>query len=103
MKTSDEHMEDSFESLRLAIVSLVADELNKQNLVARKPDIHNQLMPRLFSISEAAGLLGVGKTFMYSLVNSGTIRVIELGTGRMKQRIRADDLQRFIDERSFGG
>lgn len=58
---------------------------------------------RLYSVVKAAELLGVGKTYMYNLVNSGQVRVVELGAGKPKQRVRADDLQAFIDSRTYGG
>ncbi len=57
---------------------------------------------RLYPIAKAAEVLGIGRTFMYQLVNSGQIRVVELGNTRAKQRIRADDLQAFIESRTYG-
>lgn len=56
----------------------------------------------LYSIVDAAKQLGVGKTWLYDRVNAGEIRTVELGDKRSKQRIRADDLQAFIDARTFG-
>jgi excisionase family DNA binding protein len=57
---------------------------------------------RLYPVAKAAEVLGIGRTFMYSLINSGQIRVVELGTSKAKQRVRADDLQAFIDSRTYG-
>jgi len=57
---------------------------------------------RLYPVAKAAEVLGIGRTFMYQLINSGQIRVVELGSSRAKQRVRADDLQAFIDSRTYG-
>lgn len=57
---------------------------------------------RLYPVAKAAEVLGIGRTFMYELIKSGQIRVVELGSTRAKQRVRADDLQAFIDSRTYG-
>ncbi|AOY72012.1 hypothetical protein ARZXY2_2481 [Arthrobacter sp. ZXY-2] len=33
-------------------------------------------------------------------IKDGSLRAVEMGTGRQKWRVRADDLQRFIDART---
>jgi len=58
---------------------------------------------RLYSVAAAAELLGVSRYYIYDRIADGQIRrVVELGTGNHKQRIRADVLQEFIDSRSYG-
>lgn len=58
---------------------------------------------RLYSVVEAAAVLGISRHYVYDRIKDGTLAVVELGTGeRSKQRIRADTLQAFIDARTFG-
>lgn len=58
---------------------------------------------RLYSVATVAERLEVGKDWVYDRIKSGEIAVVELGTTRPKQRVRADVLQTFIDDHSFGG
>jgi excisionase family DNA binding protein len=58
---------------------------------------------RLYSVATVALRLEVGKDWVYERINNGQLAVVELGTTRAKQRIRADVLQAFIDSHSFGG
>jgi excisionase family DNA binding protein len=55
---------------------------------------------RLYSVIEAAGMLGVSRQWVYDRINDRSLAVVELGDKRPKQRIRADDLQSFIDART---
>lgn len=57
---------------------------------------------RLYPVAKAAEMLGVSVYYMYDRIHNGDIPVVELGTGRAKQRVRADDLQAFIDSRTYG-
>lgn len=57
---------------------------------------------RLYSVAKAAEQLDVGRDFVYERIRRGDLRTVELGDVRSKLRIRADDLQRFIDSRTFG-
>ena len=58
---------------------------------------------RLYSTAQAAERLGVSSDFIEDRVHSGQLRVVELGSDRrQKWRIRADDLQAFIDSRTLG-
>lgn len=57
---------------------------------------------RLYSVVRAAEILGTSDDYVYDRINEGKLRAVELGTGRAKQRVRADDLQAFIDARTFG-
>jgi excisionase family DNA binding protein len=57
---------------------------------------------RLYSVAQAAEQLSVSRYYIYDRINEGLLPVVELGTGRAKQRVRADDLQAFIDARTFG-
>lgn len=58
---------------------------------------------RLYSIREAAELLGVGKDWIYTRIKSGQIRYVDLGSGgrREKLRIPADTLQDLIDAHTY--
>jgi excisionase family DNA binding protein len=57
---------------------------------------------RLYTVLEAAAVLNTGKDFVYGLIASGNLAVVELGTGRSKQRVRADTLQAYIEAHTFG-
>lgn len=57
---------------------------------------------RLYRPVEAAEVLGVSRYYIYDRIKEGAIRVVELGSTTHKQRIRADDLQAFIDARTYG-
>ena len=56
---------------------------------------------RLYTVIEAAGVLGVSREYVYKRIAARELRVVELGTGtRAKQRVRQDDLDAFIDART---
>lgn len=57
---------------------------------------------RLYSVAKVAEILETGDDFVYSRIKDGSLPAVQLGTGRSKQRIRADDLQVFIDQRTQG-
>lgn len=57
---------------------------------------------RLYSVAAVAERLEVSTDYVYDRIKSGEIPVVELGSTRAKQRVRADDLQEFIDDRTFG-
>lgn len=75
--------------------SLDAEGLNQLRRLLLERDL-----PRLYSVADAARLLGVSTSYIYDRINERELAVVELGTGRAKQRIRADVLQAFIDGRS---
>lgn len=52
----------------------------------------------LHTLKEAADLLGVGRTTMYELINSGQLKVTRIGSRGI--RISDDELRRYIDENS---
>jgi excisionase family DNA binding protein len=56
---------------------------------------------RLYAISHVAERLEVSETWVRKQIHDGRLRAVELGSTRAKTRVRADDLQRFIDERTF--
>ena len=58
---------------------------------------------RLYTVSDAADVIGMSAEWVRRQIVNGTLRAVELGSGRSKRRVRADDLQAFIDARSFGG
>jgi excisionase family DNA binding protein len=58
---------------------------------------------RLYTVATVALRLEVGVDWVYERIASGVLPVVELGDTRRNQRIRADDLQRFIDSRTSGG
>ena len=50
----------------------------------------------LYSVPEAARLLGVGRTYMFRLISAGEIESIKVGKLR---KIPRDALGRYIDQR----
>lgn len=48
---------------------------------------------QLYRVSEAAELLGIGRTSVYALLKSGELRSVRVGRSR---RITSADLDRFI-------
>jgi excisionase family DNA binding protein len=56
---------------------------------------------KLYTMTEAAKLLGISKTVMYELTGKGKIPFIKFG-GRLR-RIRHSDLVAFIDQHTLGG
>ncbi|TFC92078.1 MULTISPECIES: helix-turn-helix domain-containing protein [Cryobacterium] len=57
---------------------------------------------RLYSVAAAATQLDMSRVWVYDQIKAGKLRVVEFGDTRPHQRIRADDLQKFIDARTFG-
>ena len=55
---------------------------------------------RLYSTKAAADLLCMSDDWVRARIKDGTLRAVEMGTGRQKWRVRADDLQAFIDART---
>jgi excisionase family DNA binding protein len=53
----------------------------------------------LYSVTEAAGLLGVGRTFLFRLIAAGEIESIKVGRLR---KIPCDALGRYIDRQRPG-
>ena len=60
----------------------------------------NSALP-LYTIADAAEALGVKPNYFYERIRDGRIATVNLGSEeRPKLRIRADDLQAFIQERT---
>lgn len=60
---------------------------------------------QLYSTREAGEILGVTGMTVWRYVKAGRLRAVNLaepGAARSKLRIRADDLQKFIDNRTLG-
>lgn len=58
---------------------------------------------KLYTTAEAGEILGVTGKTVWVWVNAGRIRAVNLSTGgKPKLRIREDDLQKFIEERTLG-
>lgn len=58
---------------------------------------------RLFTVAEAAELLGTGDDYVRGRIAAGELAVVELGTNtRAKTRIPAPELARFVEARTFG-
>lgn len=57
---------------------------------------------RLLSVPETAEILGCSRTHIYGLIAAGHLRPVEIKARgkRPKTRIRADDLDAFIDQRT---
>lgn len=76
---------------------LIQAELGKE-----RPRIFPPLQPvppfRLYSVKAAAEILDVSTEYIYSRFRDGSIQsIVDLGGTRGKYRIRADELQRFIE------
>ncbi|NNC10680.1 helix-turn-helix domain-containing protein [Planctomonas sp. JC2975] len=56
---------------------------------------------RLYSVASVADHLQVSRGWVYERISRGELRKVELGDMTAKTRIRADDLQRFVDDRTF--
>jgi excisionase family DNA binding protein len=56
---------------------------------------------RLYSVAKVAEQLDMSRECVYERIRRGELRKVELGDTTAKTRVRADDLQRFIDERTF--
>jgi excisionase family DNA binding protein len=60
---------------------------------------------QLYTVSEAAKLLGVSRAHAYRLVADGDLRIVDVrvkGSSKPKSRVRADDLADFIARRTEG-
>lgn len=51
---------------------------------------------RLYTVKEAAEQLGVSIPFIYKRIEKGHIPYVDIGLGRAKTRIRATDLENYI-------
>lgn len=59
---------------------------------------------RLYSIPEVAELLSVSRQSIYRLINAKEIKTVEMQiVGKKFSRVRADDLQDFIEAHTVGG
>jgi len=58
---------------------------------------------RLFTVLEASKLVGASTDYIYARIKDGSLIPVEIGSNsRSKYRIRADHLQNFIDDRTYG-
>jgi excisionase family DNA binding protein len=75
---------------------------SRQKSRVRADDLRSYVA-RYYSVKEAAEILGVGDQYIYDRIAAGEIQnVVQLGTSKGKQRISSDDLQAFIEARSYG-
>lgn len=75
----------------------------KESTVATptKPKRRVSEATRLYSIPGAADVLGVSVRTVYRLIEQGRLRSIDISESpRPRARVRADDLQQFIDVRT---
>lgn len=55
---------------------------------------------RLYSVNDAAKLIGVGRDFLYAAIERGELSYVDLSThARQKRRIKAGELRRWIESR----
>lgn len=67
----------------------------------RRPAPRSGEAVRLYTAVQAAERLGVSDDYIYSRQKDGSLRTVDVGTnGRKKLRVRADDLQAYIDART---
>jgi excisionase family DNA binding protein len=57
---------------------------------------------RLYSVRTVAERLEMSRDWVYTQITAGRIRAVQLGDDRAKTRIRADDLQAYIDAHTIG-
>lgn len=57
---------------------------------------------RCYSVAAVAERLSMSQVWVYGEIKAGRLPVVEFGSTRKHQRVRADELQAFIDSRSFG-
>ena len=58
---------------------------------------------RLFSIPEVAQYLSISESSVYRLIKSRDLKTVSLKVvGKRFNRVRADDLQQFIDSNTVG-
>lgn len=69
---------------------------------ARLASVSHHDSVRLYSVKDAAERISMSERWLYLRIAAGEIPVVELGGTRAKTRIRADDLQAFIDSRTHG-
>ncbi len=58
-----------------------------------KPQQATPLAPRLLSVEQACGLLGIGRTYFYGLVTAKKVATVKLGRRTL---VRREDLEAFI-------
>jgi len=69
-------------------------------MTRRKPAKFEEAV-RLYTAVQAAEILDVSDDYIYRRWEDHTLRQVDVGTnGRKKLRVRADDLQSFIDART---
>lgn len=57
---------------------------------------------RLYSVRTVAERMEMSRGWVYAQIRAGVLPAVELGDTRAHTRVRADDLQAFIDARTFG-
>ncbi|GAA1048468.1 helix-turn-helix domain-containing protein [Arthrobacter russicus] len=55
---------------------------------------------RLYSTRKAAEVLDMSPGWVRARIHDGSLRAVEFGSSREKWKVRADDLQAFIDART---
>jgi excisionase family DNA binding protein len=63
----------------------------------------NRPSAQLFAVPEAAERLGCSEMHIYRLVSTGELRAVDIslkGAGKSKTRIRANDLEAYIESRT---
>jgi excisionase family DNA binding protein len=111
MKPSDEYLKEAVQSLSLAVSALFEEQSNLRRpeplsgfLVKALEYAKERGIVRLYSVNEAAELLGVSNAFVLRKIHEGAFLVVDLGTSkRQKFRISVTELQRFIDSRTVRG
>jgi excisionase family DNA binding protein len=59
--------------------------------------------PKLLTVPQAASELGIAPNTLFKMIAAGELRVVDMaspGSKRPKSRVRADDLQAFIESRT---
>jgi excisionase family DNA binding protein len=101
-KPSDSQFNVDFAALIRELVALEVQAALESRGDHRALDVVVVDQRRLYSVAQVAELLGTGTDYVYDRIKSRVFPIVELGDTKSKQRIRADDLQKFKDARTFG-
>lgn len=56
-----------------------------------------------YKVAKVAELLDVSVDWVYKRIKAGELAVVELGDGRMNQRVPASELKRYLEARTHKG
>ncbi|TFC03644.1 helix-turn-helix domain-containing protein [Cryobacterium mannosilyticum] len=99
-----EQLDPQPSTIEALIRQVVREEVRAQrdaDAARARPEVAIVDPLRLYSVTAASGILAMSKVWVYKQIREGHLPVVEFGHTRPHQRIRAVDLQRFIEDRVF--